>query len=72
MKSRHDGGKGGHFCHCDGKSINLQLTRGVPLVGQLSLYLLYDFNCLSREFTEGIIQGGFFVHLEPKSIPNFA
>jgi len=55
MKSRHDGGKGGHFCKCDGKSTNLQLTRGVPLVGQLALYLLYDFNCLSSEFTEGII-----------------
>ena len=38
--------RGGHFCHCDGKSINLQLTRGVPLVGQLSLYLLNDFNSL--------------------------
>ena len=36
----HDGGKGGHFCHCDGKRINFQLTRGVPLVGQLSLYLM--------------------------------
>ena len=31
---------GGHFCHCDGKGINLQLTRSVPLVGQLSLYLM--------------------------------
>ena len=51
----HDGGKGGHFCHCDGKSINLQLTRGVPLVGQLSLYLLNDFNSLCSEFTKGII-----------------
>ena len=51
----HDGGKGGHFCQCDGKSINLQLTRGVPLVRQLSLYLLNDFKSLLSEFTKGIM-----------------
>ena len=51
----HDSGKGGYFCKCDSKSINLQLTRGVPLVGQLHLYLLYDFNSLFSEFTKGII-----------------
>ena len=33
----HDGGKEGHCCHCNGISNNLPLTRGVPLVGQLSL-----------------------------------
>ena len=51
----HDGEKRGHFCHCDGKGIKLQLTRGVPLVGQSSLYLLNDFNSLCIEFTKGII-----------------
>ena len=51
----HDGGKGGHFCKCDGITIHLQLTRGVPLVGQLFLYLLNDFNSLCSEFTKGII-----------------
>ena len=33
----HDDGKGGYFYNCGGTSINLQLTRSVPLVGQLSL-----------------------------------
>ena len=51
----YDGEKGGHFCHCNGKSINSKLARGVPLVGQLSLYLLNDFNSLCSEFTKGII-----------------
>ena len=51
----HDGGKGGHFCNRDCISIYLQLTTGVPLVGQLSLYLLNHFNCLCNKFTEGII-----------------
>ena len=51
----HDGGKGGHFCHCDGKSINLQSTRGVPLVGQLYLYLINYLNSLCSGFTIGII-----------------
>ena len=39
----HDGGKEGHFCYHNGISNHLPLTRGAPLVGQLSLYLLNDF-----------------------------
>ena len=33
----------------------LQLARGAPLVGQLSLYWLNDFKTLYREFNKGII-----------------
>ena len=51
----HDGGKGGHFCHCNVISNHLPLTRGAPLVGQLSLYLDNDLSSLCSEFTKGII-----------------
>ena len=54
LKSR-DGVKGGQFYHCDGISNNLQLTRGVPLVGRLSLYFLNDLISLCSEFTIGVI-----------------
>ena len=42
----HDHEKEGHFCNCRGISIHLPLTRGVQPSGQLSLYLLNDFNSL--------------------------
>ena len=51
----HDGGKEGHLCNCNGMSNHLSLTRGAPLVGQLSLYLLNDLSSLCSEFTKGII-----------------
>ena len=51
----HDGGKESHFCYPSGIRHNhFPLTRGAPLVGQLSLYLLYDLSSLSSEFTKGI------------------
>ena len=42
----HDGGKKGHFCHCGDTSIHLPLTRSAQPLGQLSLYLLNEFNSL--------------------------
>ena len=42
----HDGGKEGHFCNCGDTSIHLPLTRSAQPSGQLSLYLLNEFNSL--------------------------
>ena len=45
----HDGGKEGHFCYHNGISNHLSLTRGAPLVVQISLYLLNDLSILCSE-----------------------
>ena len=42
----HDGGKEGHFCNCGDTSVHLPLTRSAQPLGQLSLYLLNEFNSL--------------------------
>ena len=42
----HNGGKEGHFCNCGDTSIHLPLTRSAQPSGQLSLYLLNEFNSL--------------------------
>ena len=42
----HDGGKEGHFCKSGDTSIHLPLTRSAQPSGQLSLYLLNEFNSL--------------------------
>ena len=42
----HDSGKEGHFCNCGDTSIHLPLTRSAQPSGQLSLYLLNEFNSL--------------------------
>ena len=47
----HDCGKEGHFCNCGDTSIHLPLTRSAQPSGQLSLFLLNEFNSLWGEFT---------------------
>ena len=51
----HDSGKERHFGNCGDTSIHLPLTRSAQPSGQLSLYLLNEFNSLWSEFTKGII-----------------
>ena len=52
----HDGGKEGYFCNCGDTSIHLPLTRNAQPSGQLSLYLLNEFNIVYEvNLYEGII-----------------